>query len=95
VALVAGTTEIVLTSFLAEATVARIDVGGAAPEELAVIALEGSAFTLGAAVDAEGRYAFVPQPNDARLSIVDFESGSARSVTWLDGHGPTWVAIGP
>jgi len=86
--------EILVTTFLAGATVLHSDISGDTPTSLAEIRLEGSAFTLGAMSDGQG-HAFVPQPNDQRLSIVDLERQSARSLQWLDAVGPTYVAIQP
>jgi len=87
-----GDEQILVTTFLAEATVLWIDLTGE-PQVLTEIPLPGTAFTLGAAVDAEGRYAYVPQPNDQRLSIVDLESGTTHSIQWLTEPGPTYVAL--
>lgn len=90
----AGSQEVVVTTFLARATLLHLDVSNDPPVELAQVSVEGAAFTLGATVGSNG-YAYVPQPNDQRLSIVDLANQTSRSIQWLDQPGPTYVAVTP
>jgi DNA-binding beta-propeller fold protein YncE len=57
--------------------------------------LPGNAFPLTAAVDSTDTFAFVAHISDKKLSIIDVESGASRAVTWLEGPGPSYVAIVP
>ncbi len=57
--------------------------------------LPGREFPLTAAVDASESFAFVAHIVDKELSIIDLESGNLRSVTWLAGPGPAYVAVQP
>ena len=57
--------------------------------------LPGGAFPLTAAVDGTDSYAFVAHIVDKKLSIIDVETGASRAVTWLDGPGPSYVAVQP
>jgi len=55
----------------------------------------GGAFPLTAAVDSTDTFAFVAHIADKKLSIIDLESGDSRAVTWLEGPGPSYVAVPP
>ena len=57
--------------------------------------LPGNAFPLTAAVDGTDSFAFVAHISDKKLSIIDVESGASRAITWLEGPGPSYVAIVP
>jgi len=57
--------------------------------------LPGGAFPLTAAVDSTDTFAFVAHIADKKLSIIDLESGDSRAVTWLEGPGPSYVAVLP
>ncbi len=57
--------------------------------------LPGGPFPLGAAVDSTDSFAFVTHVEDKKLSIIDVESGAMRAVSWLEGVGPTYVAVVP
>ena len=72
-----------------------IDVDGdlLVPSEPAM--LPGGAFPLTAAVDGTDSFAFVAHIADKKLSIIDVESGDSRAVTWLEGLGPSYVAVLP
>ncbi|MBW2380562.1 MAG: hypothetical protein JRG70_13595, partial [Deltaproteobacteria bacterium] len=48
-----------------------------------------------AAVDGTDSFAFVAHIADKKLSIIDVESGASRAITWLEGPGPSYVAIVP
>jgi sugar lactone lactonase YvrE len=92
---VPGTSEVVLPTFLVEGKLLHVDVASEPPTVLGETLLESGALTLGAAVSSDGRFAFVPQPAERRLSVVDLAAESARSVVWLEDVGPTWVAAAP
>lgn len=62
----------------------------AAPMQLA-----GENFPLGAAADAEGAFAFVAHIVDHELSIIDLATRQTRSIQWLSGPGPSYVAVQP
>ena len=57
--------------------------------------LLGGAFPLTAAVDGTDSYAFVAHIVDRKLSIIEVETGASRAVPWLDGPGPSYVAVQP
>ena len=95
VAHIPGTNEALVTTFLSTVTLVHLDLSAEPPAVLQEIAIEGSTFTLGAAVTSDGGHAFVPQPNDQRLSIVDLASGEAHFHQWLADTGPTYVAVQP
>ncbi|MBW2160174.1 MAG: hypothetical protein JRH14_09460 [Deltaproteobacteria bacterium] len=57
--------------------------------------LPGNAFPLTAAVDGTDTFAFVAHISDKKLSIINVESGASRGITWLEGPGPSYVAIVP
>ncbi len=59
------------------------------------VMLPGREFPLTAAVDAAESFAFVAHIVERELSIIDLESGALRSVTWLAGPGPSYVAVQP
>jgi len=59
------------------------------------VMLPGREFPLTAAVDAEESFAFVAHIVEKELSIIDLESGAIRSVSWLAGPGPSYVAVQP
>ncbi len=59
------------------------------------VMLPGGNFPLGGAVDATDSFAFVPHVEDKKLSIIDLNTGAMRAVTWLDGAGPSYVAVLP
>jgi YVTN family beta-propeller protein len=57
--------------------------------------LGGENFPLGVAVDSEGAFAFVAHIVDHRLSIVELATARVRSIDWLAGPGPSYVAVQP
>lgn len=57
--------------------------------------LPGENFPLAAAADSTGDFAFVAHIVDQNLSIIELETGASRSVTWLAGPGPSYVAVQP
>jgi YVTN family beta-propeller protein len=57
--------------------------------------LPGDEFPLTAAFDAAESFAFVAHIVERELSIIDLESGAIRSVSWLAGPGPSYVAVQP
>jgi YVTN family beta-propeller protein len=57
--------------------------------------LPGGAFPLTAAVDETDSFAFVAHISDKKLSIIDVETGTSRVITWLEGPGPSYVAVQP
>ncbi len=59
------------------------------------VMLPGREFPLTAAVDPAESFAFVAHIVERELSIIDLESGALRSVTWLAGPGPSYVAVQP
>jgi hypothetical protein len=70
-----------------------IDVDGDVLIPSAPVMLPGGTFPLTAAVDGTDSFAFVAHPEDKKLSIIDLETGAMRAVTWLEGAGPTYVAV--
>lgn len=77
----------------APATLVTIDVEGGLLIPSAPVMLPGGPFPLTAAVDGTDSFAFVAHATDKKLSIIDVESGAMRAVTWLEGVGPTYVAV--
>lgn len=75
-------------------TLVTVERGGdvLAPSDPAL--LPGAEFPLTAAVDPDESFAFVAHIVDNELSIIELETGATRSVTWLQGPGPTYVAVG-
>jgi DNA-binding beta-propeller fold protein YncE len=71
------------------------DVDGDVLTASAPAMLPGGPFPLTAAVDATDSFAFVAHVEDKMLSIIDVETGAVRAVTWLEGAGPTYVAVVP
>lgn len=59
------------------------------------VMLPSREFPLTAAVDAAESFAFVAHIVENELSIIDLESGAIRSVSWLAGPGPSYVAVQP
>jgi len=59
------------------------------------VVLPGGAFPLTAAVDTAESFAFVAHIADENLSIIDLQTGTSRSITWLTEPGPSYVAIQP
>ncbi len=59
------------------------------------VMLPGREFPLTAAVDAAESVAFVAHIVERELSIIDLENGAIRSVSWLAGPGPSYVAVQP
>ena len=59
------------------------------------VMLPGGAFPLTAAVDSTESFAFVAHIVDKKLSIIDVETGEARSISWLAAPGPSYVAVQP
>jgi len=57
--------------------------------------LPGSSFPLNIAIDGTASFGFVAHVSDNRLSIIDLETGDARSVSWLAQPGPTYVVFRP
>jgi DNA-binding beta-propeller fold protein YncE len=90
-----GSTEVLVTTFLAEASLLHVDLAGDTNEVLAEILLPGSPLTLVAVHDPVSGFAFVPQPGDQQLSIVDLATQTTRQITWLSDAGPTYVALRP
>ena len=88
-----GTTRVLVTGGIADANLYDIDV--ATGELLTKTVLEGGAYPLVAAVNAEATHAFVPHPSDGKLGIFDIASGQLRTIAVTDGDGPTYVAIQP
>ncbi len=58
-------------------------------------AIPGGPFVLTAAVDRTDSFAFVAHAADKKLSVIDLESGAVRAISWLDGAGPSYVAVQP
>lgn len=78
------------------AQLVEVDVGSSPSTSPRTIDLgNGTAsFPLGAAVSPDGGHAFVALPVSNELAIVDLGAGTARRVTWLEGTGPTYAALG-
>jgi YVTN family beta-propeller protein len=72
-----------------------IDVDGDMLIPSAPATLSGGPFPLTAAVDGTDSFAFVAHAADKKLSVIDVETGATRAVTWLEGVGPTYVAVLP
>jgi DNA-binding beta-propeller fold protein YncE len=81
----------------APASLLRVDLGATPAVEVDTIPLSNArgGFALGAAVDREGRHAFVAVPGDNSLQVVDLEAKAARSLKWLPATGPTYAAVAP
>jgi DNA-binding beta-propeller fold protein YncE len=79
------------------AQLVRIDCGAtpAAIVDTITLANKQGGFALGAAVDSDGRFAFVAVPGDDSLQVVDLESKAVRSLKWLTEAGPTYAAVAP
>lgn len=90
-----GTREVLVTTSLTEATLVHADLAGDRETVLAEIPLAGSPLALVAVHDPETGLAFVPQPNDQRLTIVDLKAQTSRSLRWLTDVGPTYAALDP
>ncbi len=59
------------------------------------VMLPGGPFPLTAAVDGTDSFAFVAHIADKKLSIIDIETGASRALIWLEGPGPSYVAVQP
>lgn len=57
--------------------------------------LSGENFLLTAAADSRGDFAFVAHTVDHKLSIIDLETNETRTIEWLTGPGPSYVAAQP
>jgi DNA-binding beta-propeller fold protein YncE len=76
-------------------TLVTIDVANDVLAASEPLQLPGGTFPLTAAVDPGESYAFVAHIEDNSLSIVDLDTGDARSISWLDEPGPAYVAVEP
>jgi DNA-binding beta-propeller fold protein YncE len=78
------------------AKLVRLDCGATPAAVLEEITLDNGkgGFALGAAVDPDGKFAFVAVPGDNSLQVVDLDKKTARSLEWLDEAGPTYAAVG-
>ncbi len=91
--LIPGTQEILITASLIESTLTRVDLSTSPATVGSPVILPGGPFPMVAAVDPEGRFAFVPHPKDQTLSLINLETGQARSLSWLDAPGPTYAVV--
>lgn len=79
------------------AKLVRIDCGVTPAAVVDTISLDNSrgGFALSAAVDSDGKFAFVGIPGDNSLQVVDLSTKTARSLKWLTDRGPTYAAVQP
>ncbi len=89
-ALVPGTTKVLITGVLATTELLLFDTATAAAEP---IPLDAAGFPISVAVDREGAFAFVAHARDRALSVVDLQRREVRTLHWLAHAGPTYVAV--